>query len=64
MMILNLHRRAQKPAERLRIGGEYLTIADVAKRLKLTVSIVKNRLSKLRSASGAITLERIAAMGK
>lgn len=65
MMILNLRTRAcATPAESLRIGGEYLTRDEIAKRLHLTLSVVNNRLSKLRMASGAITLDRIAAMGK
>ena len=44
-----------------RIEGDYVGIADIAKRIGLSVPAARNRLRKLKGASGAVTWARLAA---
>lgn len=44
-----------------RIDGEYLSTDQIAKRIGVTRVVVQKRMRVLRSASGPITLARLAA---
>jgi hypothetical protein len=45
------------------IEGEHVGYAEIAKRLGLTPACAQTRMLKLRGASGAITWERLKAIG-
>jgi hypothetical protein len=52
-------KKGSLPANRLRIEGAYLSIADIARELGVTEGMAARRIRALRSASGPITLERL-----
>lgn len=51
-------------AERWRIDGRYLTKAEIAAEIGVTPAAIGFRMAKLRGASGAITMDRLRAIGK
>lgn len=56
--------RSVKPQDVWRIDGEAVTYSDIAKRLDISINAARSRMHTLRSASGAITWDRLKAMGK
>lgn len=56
--------RANQKPQVYRIEGLNVTMADIAKRLGVTVACARARMGSLRGASGAITWQRLEAIGK
>ena len=54
---------SRKPAAIFRIDGLNLTYTEIAKLLGVTVACAQTRMHTLRGASGAITLDRLRAIG-
>jgi hypothetical protein len=51
--------RGAQAANKLRIDGAYMSVAEIAREIGVTDSIAARRIRSLRSASGPITLERL-----
>lgn len=54
--------RRQRPENKWRIEGEYVTQAEIADRLGITVKTANPRMAKLQKASGPITWSRLGAL--
>lgn len=61
---LNKNQVHRPKAEKWRIEGRSLTQLEIAEELGITKAAVAFRMGKLRHASGAITMDRLRAIGK
>jgi predicted ArsR family transcriptional regulator len=60
---MSARRRGSKKPEVFRIEGLSVTCAEIAARLGVTTTTVRRRMQQLRNASGAVTFERLRAIG-